>query len=131
ERPCSMLVVVMAFHSYRQVRVCDLVHRSSDWSRVPRLVVVKTLALHARVWKALGMTFVPPDVPETIFWNRESIASDGPYGSSEDYYMLDYVSWSAPPVSMNFEDGRIGATPTLSIESEVGGEKISALLAAT
>lgn len=111
-------------HTYNQVRVSGLDH---DFSRhLHHQVPVQLLADWAELLCNLASVVEPkfgvPPFPSRIEFQTEVINSDGPYGSSEDYYQLDYVFFehkceSGYGLRVSFENFRVGGSNPIGMET--------------
>lgn len=88
--------------------------------QVPRQVLADWAALIGELARLFHPTFRAPELTETAQFRSETIDSDGPYGSSESYYKLSYVSFDllspdGTGVRVAFEEGRIEGGEPLEI----------------
>src|SRR6476660_2844586 len=60
-------------------------------SRIPRQIYADWTVLIVKLAKIIYPAFEAPPLPDYLFFETETIPSDGPYSASADYYMLDYV----------------------------------------
>lgn len=111
------------FRTYENVLVSGVEH---DFRRphrhVPRTLLTHWVALIVRLGKVLHPGFDARPLTDADQFQTEQIPSDGPYGSSEDYYTLDYVfldliQSNGTGVRIAFEYGRQGGGEPLGVET--------------
>lgn len=95
---------------------------SNHHSRIPRKLYADWVRLITKLAKAVDPAFEVPPLPEPLFFTTESIPSDGPYSSSPNYYMLDYVHLELEAengcgLKINYELGRMGGGEPVCIET--------------
>lgn len=97
-----------ALHSYDDVVVSHVAFDAArlGWKAVPRALLADWLAVVSRVAAAIAPGFAPPPLPSVLSFHRQTIASDGPYGADENYYLLDHFSLRLAGVLISYEYGR-------------------------
>jgi hypothetical protein len=75
-----------------------------------------------QIAKVVHPAFLPPTLPDYFNFETETITSDGPYGSSENFYYLDYNYFKLTGekgfgFKIYYEDGRQDGDNPVSIET--------------
>jgi hypothetical protein len=78
---------------------------------IPPRLLFDWATLVCQIAKVVHPAFPILLIPQSFEFKTESISSDGPYGSSENYYTLDYVSFQLTGengcgFTIAFENGR-------------------------
>ena len=89
----------------------------NGWAKVPRQLLVDWLAVLARVTQAVSADYRLPVLPDPLEFICETIASDGPYGSSENFYYLSHFRLETDGLLLHFEYGRQGEDEPLVMET--------------
>lgn len=119
-------------HTYEKVRVSPVPFDASlGWANIPRQLLIDWAALVTRVAQVIAPDFAPPPLPDPIAFRHETIASDGPYGSSEDFYYLGYYSLGTAGHSIHFEHGRHEGNEPLCLKTRGLPHNVSSWLPAT
>ena len=105
-------------HTYEKVPVSPLgFDGAAGWSGVPRALVVDWLAVLTRVARLLAPGYHAQELPYPMAFQRTDITSDGPYGSSENFYYLGYYWIETPTWLLHFESGRHEGNEPLGLET--------------
>ncbi len=114
----------ITLHTYNQVRVSRLDHDFSQHlhHQVPVKLLAEWADLLCKIASALEPKFSVPPFPSRIAFQTEVIHSDGPYGSSENYYTLEYVFFkhqgkSGFGLQVSFENFRSEGSDTIGMET--------------
>lgn len=99
------------------------------WSDVPRAPVVDWLTVLTRVARVLAPGYDAPEIPYPLAFQRTDITSDGPYGSSENFYYLGYHWIETPAWLLHFESGRHEGNEPLCLETRGLEYNVSSFLA--
>ena len=117
-------------HTYENVPVSPLgFDGTRGWSDVPRALVVDWLSVLSRVAQVLAPDYVAPELPYPLAFQHTSITSDGPYGSSENFYYLGYYWIDTPAWLLHFEYGRHEGNEPLCLETRGLEYNVSSFLA--
>lgn len=118
--------------TYEDVAISSLEFdaRISGWADVPRQLLVDWLALLSKVARVVAPDYSPPALPDPIEYAKETIASDGPYGSSENFYYLSYFSIELAGLRLSFEHGRQEGCEPLGMETTGLPYNVTSYLAA-
>jgi hypothetical protein len=113
------------FKVYKNVLVSGKSHdfEGRSYREVPRALLVDWVSLVVQLAQLLHPEFHARSLTATDQFQTETIDSDGPYGSSENYYTLSYVfmdltSSDGVGVRILFEDGRQEGGEPLGIETQ-------------
>lgn len=122
-------MVTPQLHTYENIPVSPLgFDGTAGWSDVPRALVVDWLAVLERVARLLAPDYRALEVPYPVAFQHTSITSDGPYGSSENFYYLGYYWIEAPAWLLHFEYGRHEGNEPLGLETRGLDYNVSSLL---
>lgn len=104
-------------HTYTAVPVSGLAHdvRGRDWSAVPRALLLDWLEVFVRAVAVIEPGYRADAAPDPTAFQRSQITSDGPYGSSENFYYLDYFQMETPTWRIAFEAGRQGGNEPIGL----------------
>lgn len=89
---------------------------------VPHQLYAEWAALVIEITKAIYPAFEAPPFPTSLEWTDDSLPSDGPYPSSENYYMYDvsYVQLKGENdygIEISIESGRQDRGSNVNINS--------------
>lgn len=105
-------------NTYEDVPVSALsFDAAGGWASVPRTLLCDWLEVVARVARVIAPEYAKPDLPDAFGFKCETIASDGPYGSSENFYYLNWYSFETEGLSIHFESGRQEGGEPLAMET--------------
>jgi hypothetical protein len=105
-------------HTYEDVPVSPLsFDATAGWAAIPRALLCDWLEVVARVARVIAPEYAKPDLPDAIAFKCETISSDGPYGSSENFYYLNDYSFEVEGLSIRFESGRQEGGEPLAMET--------------
>lgn len=105
-------------HAYENVRVSPLgFDGARGWPDVPPALVVDWLAVLVRATRVIAPDYEAPEVPYPLTFQRTDITSDGPYGSSENFYYLGYYWIETAGWLLHFEAGRHEGNEPLCLET--------------
>jgi hypothetical protein len=90
---------------------------ADGWASIPRALLCDWLEVVARAARVIAPAYAKPDLPDAIAFKCETISSDGPYGSSENFYYLNYYSLEVQGLSIHFESGRQEGGEPLAMET--------------
>jgi hypothetical protein len=112
------------FQVYENVLVSGVEYdfSSNRHERIPHRLYADWAVLVNNLAKAVCPSFAAPPFPESLFFQTESIPSDGPYSADADYYFLDYVSAELKAenghgLKIHFENGRRGGDDPVTMET--------------
>lgn len=112
-----------ALKSYENILVSPVDYNFSQnqHENIPYQLYADWIKLVIELAKTIQPIFNIPPFPRSFEFETESIPSDGPYSSSENYYMLDFVYCKligeTDGIMISFEDGRQGGGNPVSIET--------------
>ena len=100
---------------------------------IPHRLYLDWASLIVKLARAVFPSFDVPPFPESLFFQTESIPSDGPYSANPDYYILDYVFFELKAengcgLKISFENGRRGGTNPVSMETLGFADSISSYI---
>lgn len=89
---------------------------------IPHRLLADWTALICKIAKAVEPDFSIPEFPESVEFTTESIHSDYPYPSDENYYTLDLVYFDLngnenQGIRISFENGRRSGDDSIQIET--------------
>jgi len=111
-------------HTYDNVLVSGVKYDFSQnrHENIPRQLYAEWAALIVELAKSVHPPFAVPPLPEFPNFQTEAIPSDLPYPADENYYTLDYISFSLESengygLRIDFENGRQGGNNPVNIET--------------
>ena len=123
-------MAVPQLHTYENVPISPLgFDGTAGWSGVPRALVVDWLTVLTRVARMLAPGYEAPEIPHSLAFQRTDIASDGPYGSSENFYYLGYYWIETQAWLLHFEAGRHEGNEPLGLETRGLEHSVSSCIA--
>ena len=128
---CHFLIKIICYNnlnmsrlkSYENILVSAVDYNFSQnpHENIPQQLFADWINLVSELAKFIQPTFNIPSFPRSFKFETESIPSDGPYSSSANYYMLDFVYYKligeTDGIMISFEDGRQGGGNSVSVET--------------
>lgn len=120
-------MVEAKLQTFDNVPISDIGHDSLElgWSGVPRQLLLDWQSVVTKVARVLQPSYGHAELPLPLVFKQQTIPSDGPYSSSENFYYLDYFCCRTDSIVVHFEAGRHGGNEPLCMETARLGLEVS------